>query len=538
MRICSSSTRKQVIAASHRRRALPTNSPSVELHSARRIPPDPTLYVSAESQPPAHLAPHNVADSLKRPQSHRARGLAITATGDEHHITRSLAPALKARMRLLQCVQFHRGGRTTTPEMGSADRLSRCEPPPSLTGDRAERMRECPHLSELPAEACATVVISMAEVPVRGEGIEWLIMVAHNAAEFFAPSRDPSIAASVGKPEVGSVPARLTIGDFIDYLSRITGKSEWGRAPRIMHVLEAMHASMMLVEDGFAGGSIFGRVYVTIERGTSSQANSHLYLSEVLGSALIIPTFGAITIPIPGINRKTGDADIGTGIVVSDKHILTNRHVVTDMEVAEEIPTPQMVPPRIDWSDMADAVRVVGTRPHEDEHLDVAIVEVEPIGSGGLNHLAGVAFREPVWGDQTYVFGYPPVPTSDDAYLAVQQGSVEDPGADGQTHRFFTTQHGEVVAPSVGTYVADTRYFYFSAVTRPGNSGGPIVAQDGRVIGLVAHRPYDSGRSDAPFYRGVPTPEIVRALRDIFKDEPIPITLEDWDEPLPGGHLD
>ncbi|MFE3281420.1 trypsin-like peptidase domain-containing protein [Nocardia sp. NPDC059239] len=29
------------------------------------------------------------------------------------------------------------------------------------------------------------------------------------------------------------------------------------------------------------------------------------------------------------------------------------------------------------------------------------------------------------------------------------------------------------------------KYFLFSATPLPGNSGGPIVAQDGRVIGIV-----------------------------------------------------
>lgn len=56
-------------------------------------------------------------------------------------------------------------------------------------------------------------------------------------------------------------------------------------------------------------------------------------------------------------------------------------------------------------------------------------------------------------------------------------------------------------------------------------SGGPIVAQDGRVIGIVAHdvsiRP-----EEARFYRGIPGAELVRCLNDIGLGHLV--RLEDW----------
>ncbi|MEV6102955.1 trypsin-like serine protease [Nocardia sp. NPDC051981] len=68
----------------------------------------------------------------------------------------------------------------------------------------------------------------------------------------------------------------------------------------------------------------------------------------------------------------------------------------------------------------------------------------------------------------------------------------------------------------------------FSATARPGNSGGPIVAQDGRVIGIVtqsfetsddstAERDEDSPApiATSPFYADVPTPQIQKALADL-----------------------
>jgi hypothetical protein len=106
--------------------------------------------------------------------------------------------------------------------------------------------------------------------------------------------------------------------------------------------------------------------------------------------------------------------------------------------------------------------------------------------------------------------------------------------------------------------------FLYSAIARPGNSGGPIIAHDGRVIGIVvqdsmatsstdptspagrkaqeryptlraawdeclgllscapvksAQQQADSSEDDlpdaAPFYRGIPASEILHALRNM-----------------------
>lgn len=60
----------------------------------------------------------------------------------------------------------------------------------------------------------------------------------------------------------------------------------------------------------------------------------------------------------------------------------------------------------------------------------------------------------------------------------------------------------------------------FSAIARPGNSGGPVVAMDGRVVGIVT-RSLERDKEEAdfmapmPFFAAVPSKLIAQALTEL-----------------------
>jgi hypothetical protein len=163
--------------------------------------------------------------------------------------------------------------------------------------------------------------------------------------------------------------------------------------------------------------------------------------------------------------------------------------------------------------------------------IDVALMEVQLADNEHLLALPGMTFRDPKWHDEVAVFGYPYVPGLRERPITVERGHIVHPSAE---------------AAAIDGYPPQ-QTFLTSAVARPGNSGGPIVAQDGCVVGLVVRsgrlgassasapsprpnqqpdpklaqsdsRPPDEDPDSPPFYRGILAGLVVQAIDDLSKE--------------------
>lgn len=159
-------------------------------------------------------------------------------------------------------------------------------------------------------------------------------------------------------------------------------------------------------------------------------------------------------VKISGTAYACGQNQSGSGFVVSPGRVVTNAHVVSGVtQPVVEAPNGQAIEATVVFFD-----------PHHDlAVLAVRGLDVAPIAMGDV---LGT-------GADAVVDGYPyggPFTTGAARVLAVTRSSVDDVGDSGQTVR---------------------EIYSLSADVKPGNSGGPLLAVDGRIAGIVFARSAD-----------------------------------------------
>lgn len=107
---------------------------------------------------------------------------------------------------------------------------------------------------------------------------------------------------------------------------------------------------------------------------------------------------------------------------------------------------------------------------------DVGLIEVDR----DLTVAQGLNFRDPYVGERVFTFGFPRVPLSREAMLVMQGG--------------------EVSAESVKA-LHGYELFLFSAIARPGNSGGLILSEGGMSSGSLRRSFPNKTRSTNRFTR-------------------------------------
>lgn len=277
----------------------------------------------------------------------------------------------------------------------------------------------------------------------------------------------------------------LSSGDFPKYLEakRIV-ENPMRFADRIRQLLDRMAATGLLVDMGYGSSIMLPKMYYFIKELTNLQKNGVLWLAPAIGDDFLYRTLSPAIVHITGVNQ-CGDACGGSGIVFDRHHILTCAHVVRDMHLIG-----RQVFQGIEC--VIDSFTC-----HEKE--DIAVVRV----SKSLNVPLGLSFSPPTIAQSVLSLGYPKIPFVREAALIMQKGEV--------TNEFATTLDGHCV-------------FLYSAIARPGNSGGPVVSTDGHIVGMSMQdlTLNTDGRQFSPHFAGIRSDLIAQCVSDLKLGVQIP----------------
>ena len=302
------------------------------------------------------------------------------------------------------------------------------------------------------------------------------------ACSFFDTNKMAASHKAIGKKVAGKggVPVPLTIEDFLKYLDVTGAFAKTPNAFRLVRLVEEMAAAGLLIHAGSSGKPPFAGLQDRyLYMAMVQEARRDLFrLVPVLGPEYLYKLCAPGLVHITGTNGD-GDVVAGTGFVIQPSYVLTCRHVVSDMNVDR------------DQTFQGRHCVVNDASIHACPDVDIAVIEVE---EAPLTPLKGAIFQTPVVAQTVFTLGYPKLPGLRDASVVMQQGTV--------TNESVTSLSGESL-------------FLYSAISRPGNSGGPVMSGDGYIVGLSivdSTAEYHTNEAFSPHYAGIPAQVVVEAV--------------------------
>lgn len=313
-------------------------------------------------------------------------------------------------------------------------------------------------------------------------GLDSRLKLVELACRFFNANKIAASHEAIGdKSANAESPTPLSVTDFLKYLETTNAFGKTPNALRVAQIVGQMVSAGLLVPVGHARPSMAGLHDHYLYLPTADRARQGAFcLVPVLGPEYLYRLCAPGLVHISG--RNCGVAVAGTGLVVDTRHVLTCRHVVSDMKVDR----------RQVFQGWHYEITDGSIHPHPD--IDIAVMRVH---GPPLSAVSGILLQAPVMAQTVYTLGYPKLPGLREASITMQQGAV--------TNASVTSLGGE-------------RLFLYSAIARPGNSGGPVMSEEGYVVGLSvlgSIGEYDNEDAFSPHYAGIPAPVLVTAVDDL-----------------------
>lgn len=193
------------------------------------------------------------------------------------------------------------------------------------------------------------------------------------------------------------------------------------------------------------------------------------------------------------VTKTNEDKDIGSGFLLSSRAILTCRHCIEGMQEV------------LIHGAEADGKNIKSIIVPNDPRLDLALItfNADPI-PGALGFRLVEKYK--LLGE-VMTMGYPPIPGFTNILIS------ETAQITGQ----LKSSVGQVVG-SEKSYLDQHEYILITARVKGGNSGGPVINEEGMVVAIVTHIPsLEEGKADSLGF-GAALP--VKAMVDFLGNKP------------------
>ena len=255
-----------------------------------------------------------------------------------------------------------------------------------------------------------------------------------------------------------------------------------------LRICEQMEDDNLLIKVKHASIIKIDPHYIAVDSVNSSnpseflqELNYGLYDFKYRGFSYIRKYFINSVLPIVGKNRSTGNEDIGTCYYIGDNMFVTAAHCVKGLERFNVL--------YLDNSPVE--LESVWYAKDQDFHdYDLAILKVNNV----CECIKAFELKDPHVLDNVLTMGYPPIPGLNP--ILISETSAVASYVQGRQK----SSVGQIVA-EVGSYMSKLDFFVITARVKGGNSGCPVINNEGYVVGTVFQIPFDSyGGSDGGRY--------------------------------------